>query len=261
MILSPAVPDAKPDISVIICFHNEDFIAGWTLDCVRRMRAYAQAQGFQTELICILDRADPVTNKIVSEHGCVSPMDRVLRVNNGDPGSSRNDGVAMAQGEFIAIIDGDDYCSENWLAAAGKAAQSEDQQVIFHPDYIVSFGENYAVTKINDMRRDKCDLRSCLTTHPWVSTAFGKRQAFLSNPYHPTDVRRTGFGYEDWEWNLRIIAAGYLHLSVIDTALFYRRKQLSVLTVENDYNAVVRPNPFFDAAFQRRLQSAYELNK
>ena len=248
-----ATDETRPYISVVICFHNEDFIAGWTLDTVQRMRTYAEANGFQTELICILDRADLATTIIVSGHACLSPIDRVIEVENGDLGTNRNSGVAIARGEFIAILDGDDYYSENWLAAAAKAAHAEEGKAIFHPEFDVSFGEIYAFTKITDMRQQKYDLRSCLTTHPWVSTAFGRKDIFLSHPYQSTYVRRTGFGYEDWEWNLRLIAAGYIHLSVQDTAKFYRRKRVSMLIEMDALKAVVRPNPFFDAEFQRRL--------
>lgn len=248
--------DNRALISIVICFHNEDFIAGWTLDCVKRMRAYAQANGFETELICILDRADPITTKVVCRHDCIEPNDHVIPVDNGDLGTNRNKGVAVAGGEFIAILDGDDYYSENWLAAACKAACAEETPAIFHPAFVVSFGEDYAVTGIVDIRQRNYDLQSCLKIHPWVSTAFGKRDVFLSHPYHPTHVRQTGFGYEDWEWNLRLVAAGCLHLSVADTALFYRRKRVSMLSEMLEKNAVVRPNSFFNAEFQRRLLPA-----
>lgn len=259
--MDEATPEIRPHISVVICFHNEDFIAGWTLDSVQRMRTYAEAHGLQTELVCILDRADPATTEIVFGHVCLSPIDRVIEVANGDLGTNRNSGVAIARGEFIAILDGDDYYSENWLAAAAKAAHAEEEKAIFHPDFDVSFGEIYAFTKITDMRQQKCDLRNCLTNHPWVSTAFGRREIFLSHPYQSTYVRRTGFGYEDWEWNLRLIAAGYIHLSVQDTAKFYRRKRVSMLTEMDGLKAVIRPNPFFDAEFQRSLLPASELIK
>ena len=243
----------RPLISVVICFHNEDFIAGWTLDCVKRMRAYAQANGFETELICVLDRADPITTKVVCGHDCLGANDRVIAVDNGDLGTNRNEGVAIAGGEFIAILDGDDYYSENWLAAACKAACAEEVPAIVHPAFVVSFGEEYAITQITDTRRRNYDLRSCLKIHPWVSTAFSKRDVFLSHPYQPTYVRQTGFGYEDWEWNLRLVAAGYSHVSVPDTALFYRRKRVSMLSEMLGQNAVIRPNAFFNAEFQRRL--------
>lgn len=243
----------RPLISIVICFHNEDFIAGWTLDCVKRMRAYALASGFETELICVLDRADPITTKVVCGHPCINPNDHVIPVDNGDPGYSRNDGVAISRGNFIAILDGDDYCSENWLAAAGNAACAEDKPTVFHPDYIVSFGEHFAITRVTDMRQRKYDLRNCLKVNPWAVTSFGKREIFLAHPYQSADVRQTGFGYEDWEWNLGMTAAGYLHLSVPDTALFYRRKPLSRITNDSNANAVIRPNAFFSAEFQRRL--------
>lgn len=245
--------DKVPLISVVICFHDEDFVAGWTLDGVRRMRTYAQANGFETELICVLDRADPVTTKVVSGHDGVGPNDHIIPVNHGDLGTNRNEGVAIAQGDFIAILDGDDYCSENWLAAAGEAARAEEDPAMFHPAFVVNFGEHLAITPMTDMRHSNYDLRSCLKIHPWVSTAFGKRDAFLSHPYHTTDVGPTGFGYEDWEWNLRLVAAGYSHLTVTDTALFYRRKRRSMVTEMLRQKAVIKPNAFFTAEFQRRL--------
>ncbi|MCS7814639.1 hypothetical protein N0387_21605, partial [Pseudomonas aeruginosa] len=73
-----------------------------------------------------------------------------------------------------------------------------------------------------------------------------EKAVFQELPYLETRVGKSGFGYEDWHWNLEVIASGRKHTLASGTCLFYRRKEASMLAAMGALNAVVRPGRFFD---------------
>lgn len=232
------------DISVVVTFHNENLLAHWMLDRFARTRGHAEHQGLRVEMICVLDSANEDTVRIVTHHDSLRDADTVIRVGNRDLATSRNDGIRLAKGAYIGIVDGDDYYSEAWLTSARARARETSDRAVVHPDYIVSFGTVHAITRVIDQERDPYPLASCLKIHPWVSTAFAPARIFRDIPYRACDAH-AGYGYEDWHWNLEVLAAGYRHVTAPGTALYYRRKAVSMLTHYVQRGVTIRPTGFF----------------
>jgi len=234
-------------ISAIVTFHKESLLAHKTLLGLERVRAYAEQRGLDVEYVLVLDRADAETSRVVASCPVVRASDRLLHVENGDPGVSRNDGVTAASGAYVGIFDGDDLYSENWLYNAWAAVQGKVAKVVVHPDYVVSYGAVHSVGRMLDMERTPdYSLSSCFSVHPWVCSSFVSRALYLQHPYVRADSARDGFGFEDWHWNLEMLAAGVRHVAAPQTALFYRRKSSSVLSNHLANGVLVRPSKFFE---------------
>ncbi|NUP86149.1 MAG: glycosyltransferase family 2 protein [Burkholderiaceae bacterium] len=242
------VPDRRT-IDAIVTFHGEGIVAHRTLLGLTRVRSHAAAHGIEVRLIAVLDNADEDTREILRDSVLMQATDLILEVGNGDPGASRNDGVRAASADYIAIFDGDDYYSENWLTEALVAAQAHAGDVVVHPALQVTFGTVHCVSESLDMD-DSPDypLANCLSVNPWGACSFGKRDIYLRCPYHANDFRGTGFGYEDWHWNLEVVAHGVRHIKAPGTAHFYRRKAASVLSSHSAGGAILRPSGFFASA-------------
>jgi glycosyltransferase involved in cell wall biosynthesis len=236
----------KPMVSAIMTFHGEKVLAHFALLGLERLRVAADEGGIATELIAVLDSADPETARIVKEHPSIRRQDQILEVRNADLASSRNDGIAHAIGSYIAILDGDDYYSRNWLVAALQKAQASDGDRIIHPELTISFGAFHCVARTFDMETEKYPLASCMMEHPWISCSFGRRDIYLRHPYQPTNVASTGLGYEDWHWNLETVADGIQHTTAPRTALFYRRKVSSMVVEMAQSGATIAPSRFFE---------------
>jgi glycosyltransferase involved in cell wall biosynthesis len=236
----------SPHISAVITFHREGTMAAWTLEDMHRARKHLDDANLSMELICVLDLPDADTCRIVTNHSILRPYDVVLQVNNGDLGTSRNDGFSVARGTYGGTMDGDDYYSSNWLAEAYKRACQFDAPVVVHPDFLLSFGSVNCVQQFNDQTLNDYPITSCIKIHPWCSCSFAPLRVYRSVPYQRTDVRETGFGYEDWHWNLETIAHGIRHVTAPKTALFYRRKEISMQTEMQRFGAVIPPSQFFD---------------
>ena len=236
-----------PDISAIATFHGEGLLAHKTMLGLERVRREAEAQGVSVELVAVLDCADSETNRVVMSSPILRANDQVLEVSNRDLGASRNSGVCVARGSYIGVFDGDDYYTKNWLIQALAVVESKQGDVIVHPEYVINFGTFHTFTDLWDMddRRDY-SLANCLALHPWVSCSFGRKDLYLQHPYQRTDFIKTGFGYEDWHWNLELVSQGVRHVTAKKTALFYRRKSVSMLTGMEAAGVVIRPSEFFN---------------
>ncbi|SDH99923.1 Glycosyl transferase family 2 [Pseudomonas delhiensis] len=237
---------------VVMTFHRERTLGQWSLFGFERMRSHAELFGHEVQLLAVLDHADPFTLRMVREHPVLRPTDRVIEASLGDPGLARNLGVSEADGELIGILDGDDYCSANWITEASSALAAQSGEVVVHTDYLLTFGESWEFSRQSDQLTGKGGAETCFKHHLWASTVFASRELFLRCPYREANMARTGFGYEDWDWSLATLAAGARHTTAPQTALFYRRKPAgSRQSAGLRQQVVVRPGPFFADGFWR----------
>lgn len=235
-------------IDAIVTFHSEGIIAHRTLMGLDRLRQHARAHGIQTGIIAVLDCADADTREIVTRSRLLGTGDQILNVSNGEPGLSRNDGIRASSADYVGIFDGDDYYSANWLTEALATVRNHSGDVIVHPEYQISFGTVHCVARSIDMDDTPTyPLGNCLTVNPWGVCSFGRRELYLNCPYHALEFKDKGFGFEDWHWNLEVLARSIRHVSAPGTCHFYRRKTVSALTSQISGGAVIKPGPFFSA--------------
>ena len=189
---------------------------------------------------------------MVQSHPVVRKGDCVLQSQHGDPGLARNYGIDHSSGAWIGILDGDDYCTANWISESVRVLRRHSQ-VVVHTDYLLTFGGRWEVTRQTDQLADDGSLETCFKQHLWASTVFARRELFDQCPYRQANMEHNGFGYEDWDWSLCVLAAGYKHTVAAGTALFYRRKAVgSRQNVGLQEQVVVRPGPFFSAELWNR---------
>lgn len=238
---------ASPFISAVVTFHGEGLLAHKTLLGLERVRLFAEKRGIPVELVAVLDRADHETTRVVKSSPVIRANDNVIEVNNGDTGISRNSGISVATGKYIGIFDGDDFYSEHWICRALAISLSKVGPVVVHPEHTISFGAIHAVSDVWDMDDDKdYSLANAFSIHPWISCSFGEKSLYLKCPYQRAESKTTGFGYEDWHWNLELISQGVRHVTAKGTALYYRTKLKSRFTDQSGGKSILRPSEFFN---------------
>ena len=236
-----------PLVSAVVTFHGEGLLAHKSLLGLERLRVFAESRGILVELIAVLDFADSETTRVVSSSPVIRANDKVIKVCNADPGISRNSGISIASGKYISIFDGDDFYSETWICKALEVSLCKIGSVIVHPEHTVSFGAVHAVSEVWDMDDNKnYSLANAFTLHPWISCSFGEKDLYIKSPYQRADTKTTGFGYEDWHWNLELISQGVRHVTAKETALYYRTKLSSRFTDQNGSKSILRPSNFFN---------------
>ncbi|MDQ0141594.1 glycosyltransferase [Cupriavidus necator] len=210
------------DISCIVTLHREGILAHKTLASITRAMRFAAAKGTRAELLLVADCADSETLQYLERSPHLPSDTRILATDFGDPGLARNHGVRAARGEYIAIFDGDDLCSGNWLTEALRLARENPAHIV-HPDYNVYFGVERWILRHPDQRNAGFRASQLLVENAWTALCVARRGTLLTIPYRDTPVN-SGFGYEDWHWNCDTIAAGLVHIVAADTVHFIRLK-------------------------------------
>ena len=235
------------DVSVAINLHREGALARGTLLSAARAIEVATAEGWSCETLAVVDRGDEATREAVAAFGGglrVEPCDF------GDLGAARNHGVARANGEMIAFMDGDDLMGERWLTVAARAVHEHaDKRVVVHPRYNYMFGGDdppFLLTQ-PDMIETPLDPRLLIFANLWTSLVFARAEVFRAFPYPANDLE-AGFGYEDWSWNFATVNAGVLHLAPEEGVHFIRRKTAGSLHARSREAAILpnlwgRPRP------------------
>lgn len=233
------------DVSLLITFHSEGVLAHATLNSVERCRKYAETAGITTEYVWVLDAVNDETREVLMTHPAAAGNVKIVEVANCDAGPSRNVGIQVARGTAVAILDGDDYFSTNWIERAWFFLKEYGDKAILHPEFVVNFGAHSAYCWQVDQAGQYYERDGLLVNNYWTSWTFAKRSLYLACPYSVSRPLQTGFGYEDWHWNCESIAAGYEHRLVWGTVGFYRRKKVSRVTADTALGAIILPTNLF----------------
>lgn len=211
------------DISVIITAHSEGLYAHKTVLSLLKAVDQLNEADISYEIIAILDRPDDRTKQYYARYKN-DPRFRVLEVSFGNVGDSRNSAIESARGKYIALIDGDDLVSSNWLLRAYKSACERDGLFILHPNIQIRFGvdeERNELWIMGDSLGTDLDAMIMVQFNRWSSVYLAPKEIFEHVKYRqPTK----GYGYEDFSFNVDTTAKGILHYVVSETSFYYRRK-------------------------------------
>jgi hypothetical protein len=215
---------SQPTVSGVLSLHREGELLRDSFRALLRALRVLSRSGISWEMLSVIDRGNDSTREVVRQEiesaGVVDGSLRIVEVDVGDLGLSRNEAVKAARGEFVGFLDGDDLCSEEWLVRAYKRCK-EDARAIAHPHVNLYFGRNTGI--FVHPNQDEYDLRALFFHNLWTALSFAARDIYLSLPYERNEVQH-GLGYEDWNFNCRAIAAGYRHVAVPNTAHCIRVK-------------------------------------
>lgn len=214
----------KHDISVILTAHSESVVSGRTLSTAEKSIRQAQDAGLTIEKIIVLDNPTEET----AQYFNAIPFDgwRIEQVDERDPGLTRNAGVNLASGTYIAFLDADDLFSPNWLTKAHQHAEEllkVKQHVVIHPELYWRFdGERGA--KMN-LPQDHpfLDPGLFLTINPFDALCFTTREFLQQQPFKPREIDK-GYAFEDWCWIINAFISGAFHSVAKDTIIFKRRR-------------------------------------
>lgn len=231
------------DLTVVVTAHDETAVCGPTMRAADLAVAAARAHGYTVQTILGLDTPTEETSAYFSQPHFDHWDRRVLQ--ERELGRVRNALVPACDGRFIAFLDADDLFSENWLAegvAALAAATERGERVVAHPELNVVFDGLKTVTVNIDQRSPLFSPHYLYIRHYYDSLCLAPREAHLEIPYVTRDVPN-GLSYQDFQWTIETLAAGWRHLVVRDTIIFKRRRDFSLVTESNTRKSIVRALP------------------
>ncbi|NBQ19119.1 MAG: glycosyltransferase [Synechococcaceae bacterium WB5_2A_257] len=228
--------------SLIVNGHREGPLLAAALASVEEAASPLIARGIPVELILCLDRPDRYTLEVakVLRKRARLPC-RLLRLKHGDLALARNSAVRVARQPWLAFLDGDDLWAANWLEAAMALLLREEnpEQLILHPRYNIYFPQPEVLISPDQGELEDA-LGVLMTDNLWTALSLAHRRVYRRFAYLPNRLQE-GFGYEDWNWNLRTVAAGLVHRVVPDTCHFVRRLPMSLSQRSQALGVLVTP--------------------
>ena len=229
------------DLSVIVTVHSETIVGGPTMRAADASIEAAIEAGFSVQRIIALDNATPQTTAYFSQ-AAFDHWDRVT-LEEGDLGRARNAIVQdHATGGAIAFLDADDLFSENWLAEGMRrlrVAEAKGQRVIVHPEVNWLF-DGAASVYWNPEQDDPLFTPYYLyIMNYYDSLCLVPREAHLEVPYVHRDIP-AGLSFQDWQFSIETMAAGWRHAVAPDTIIFKRRRDNSLVTESQGRRAIIR---------------------
>ena len=229
------------DITVAVTAHSETLIAGPTMRSAEAAINVAEAAGFRVERLIGLDAPSADCRAFFTQPAFAPWNIAELKVR--DLGLARNELVEIAAGRWIAFLDADDLFSENWLVgAAQRLAQAEraGDKVVVHPE-LNWFFDAAQLAYIKIAQDDPLFIPYYFYFGNYYdSLCMAQRATIREAPYGPRDVKN-GFGYEDWQWNIETMAAGWRHVIAKDTIVFKRRRDTSLVVELDQLGSLIRP--------------------
>lgn len=206
-----------PKISIIVpCYNVEKYIE-------KCMESLINQTFTDIEIIAVNDGSRDRTFDVLSEYAIRDSRVIVINQQNQGLSGARNSGIAKAIGEYIVLVDGDDWIDLETCEAAFNAAVSNSADVVMW-SYIREY-ETLSLPKIIFDKDIIFEEKQCKNLHRRfvglvdnelnnpenfdnILTAWGKlykRQIIIDNQLQFVDLKKIGT-YEDGLFNLEYYA-------------------------------------------------------
>lgn len=113
-----------PLVSIIVPVYNAEKYLSECLDCLIN-QTYKNI-----EIICINDGSTDNSLQILEEYSKNDSRIKVYTQENSGEAETRNKGLELATGKYIAAIDSDDYCSLDFIEECVKIAEKEKSDIV-----------------------------------------------------------------------------------------------------------------------------------
>lgn len=237
------------NLSVVITAHKEGIYLYKTLLSIQK--SLEKLPKTTVEIIVNLDNPDAETKRVAAL--CKKRDSRVVThtVSFGNPADNRNDLIKKAKGTYIAVLDGDDLVSENWLSSAYTMIKKQRKAIILRPEAHVQFGYSepgYSVWKMRSSSDRATDAVQMAYWNLWTNCLMARKTTLETVPFRNA---QHGFGFEDYLFATETVAQGIPNIIVPETALFYRRREYSTSALHVD--TILDYSPLFDVDYIKSL--------
>lgn len=207
--------DEKPPLAAVIipCYNMGPYLE----DAVRS----ASDQTYDNfELIVVDDGSDDSETKRVLKR-LSHPRLRIVHQTNAGVAAARNYGISFTEAKYICCLDADDTLEPRYLAETVKRMEDDKQESDgFVTTWVKTFGNEQRVVRTGSY--DVAKL--CVDNQVHVASLF-RRSAWLKIGGY-----RSLRGYQDWDFWLGLVQAGYRWSVIQEPLMNYRVRDGSMIT-------------------------------
>lgn len=208
-----------PKISIIIPVYN---VEKYLEECLESIITQTLSD---IEILCIndgsIDNSPTILNKFAQKDN------RVIIINkeNGGYASAINTGIEIAKGDFLQIVESDDYCDSKMCEAMYSKISQTDADLITADFYFLNGNK----TKICKFLRDEdAEIEEySIQTHPYIISkqAYPWKSLYRTSFIKENNIRMLQDGngaYEDQPWNATILSLANKMLYINKPFYYYR---------------------------------------
>ncbi len=213
--------NTQPKISVIVpCFNVEKYLEKCLESLVRQTYK-------DFEVICVDDGSTDFTNGILSAFSRIDKRIKFITQKNAGVSIARNNGLALAKGQYISFIDSDDWVDENYFESLVNALERNNCDIAAativrkRPNtqkYRVHYTEE-VVYKTLQEKLDICRVPvCCYVWNKLYKAELIKNKAFKERTY-----------FEDVLWTPEVLKQANGLVTVPNTNYYYRVTKGSIV--------------------------------
>jgi glycosyltransferase involved in cell wall biosynthesis len=129
---------ANPLVSIVVPVYNVEKYLPRCLDSI-------VAQDYRPiELVIVDDGSPDGCPAIIDDYGARYPFIQTLHQRNQGLGAARNNGIRMASGRYVALVDSDDYVEPGFVGGLVSVAEARQADVAIC-DFFVDFPNGFRV--------------------------------------------------------------------------------------------------------------------
>jgi glycosyltransferase involved in cell wall biosynthesis len=214
---------SAPTFSVIVAAYQVADVIGDALDSIRR-----QTVPPLEVIVCDDGSTDALEDALVPYRDEIV----LVRKENGGEASAKNAAAAVANGEFVAILDADDVYLPGRLEALGELAQLRpDLEILTTDGLLVANGKPVRRNYDRTWSFEADDQRRAILQRNFIfGLAAVRRSTFVDAGGFDESIRWT----TDWDLWLRLILAGASAGCVDEPLAQYRLRETSLTAQRRD---------------------------
>lgn len=201
------------NVSVVIpCFNDSEFVEQ-AIDSIL-------AQTYRCQEIIVVDDGSNTETKNVLK-AISSKITRLITQENKGQSSARNVGIRESTGDYILVLDSDDYFEATFVEKAILALEASNIKIV--ACYIVRFNSNNI---IDEYRHKGGGVSVLMLNNQATGSVMFRKKDFIKVGGYDESMRK---GFEDWEFYIRLLKKGGL-LYIIKEPLFNYRMRIDSTT-------------------------------